>query len=399
MAWRLPAVRTRSFDLLPGTIERLLVGGTERAALEPELLGPLGGARFDRVAFVYLDAFGWTLAQRHDDHPLLRRAATDGVVVELTSQFPSTTTAHTTTIHGGDPVGVHGLYEWFVYDPLVDRLIAPLLFSYAGDAERGTLTLDPADVFPAGAFYSGLAANGVRSTVVQVEAFVASPATRSQTAGSTALVGYQGARDGVEKLAAALAEPGYGMLYLPDLDTLMHDAGPDDAAVAEATEAMLDVLHAGFQALPPGTLVLLTADHGMAAVSPETTVYVNVLWPELDAHLRHGADGKPLAPAGSCRDLFLHVLDGHADTVVEGLATRLEGRADVARTSTLVGDGVFGPVVSDRLRARLGDVVVLPYAGESVYWLEPGRFEQGFRGQHGGLTPAEMEIPLLAFAT
>jgi hypothetical protein len=32
-----------------------------------------------------------------------------------------------------------------------------------------------------------------------------------------------------------------------------------------------------------------------------------------------------------------------------------------------------------------------------VYWHEPGRFEQRLHGQHGGLSPQEMEIPLVAW--
>jgi hypothetical protein len=35
--------------------------------------------------------------------------------------------------------------------------------------------------------------------------------------------------------------------------------------------------------------------------------------------------------------------------------------------------------------------------GEAVYWHEPGRFVQHLRGQHGGLSPQEMEIPLVAW--
>jgi hypothetical protein len=42
-------------------------------------------------------------------------------------------------------------------------------------------------------------------------------------------------------------------------------------------------------------------------------------------------------------------------------------------------------------------VLVLPFHGESVFWFEAGRFEQKLTGQHGGLTPHEMEIPWLAF--
>ena len=66
--------------------------------------------------------------------------------------------------------------------------------------------------------------------------------------------------------------------------------------------------------LPEGTLVLITADHGMAAVDPERSLYVNELWPEIVDHLESGADGRPLAPAGSSRDLFLHTRSEAATT-------------------------------------------------------------------------------------
>ena len=63
---------------------------------------------------------------------------------------------------------------------------------------------------------------------------------------------------------------------------------------------------------------------------------------------------------------------------------------------SLEAEGVFadpGP----GLRARLANVVVLPHYGEAVYWHEPGRFVQQLRGQHGGLSAQEMEIPLVAW--
>ncbi len=42
---------------------------------------------------------------------------------------------------------------------------------------------------------------------------------------------------------------------------------------------------------------------------------------------------------------------------------------------------------------------MLPLHGQSVYWHEPGRFEQRFLGQHGGLSPDEMDIPLVVLET
>jgi hypothetical protein len=401
MPWCTPAYGQRSFDLLPGTIERLLTGTTGR----PALFGGLGDRTFDRVVLVYLDAFGWRFVERHADHPLLARARDEGLLLKLTSQFPSTTAAHATTIHSGLPLADHGVYEWFVYEPLVDRLIAPLLFSFAGDDERGTLPLAPTDVFPDQAFYADLAEAGVQSFVSQSADHAFTPPNQPMLRGARSY-GYSSPEDGLAALRDALADPGYGLLYLGELDGLMHDLGPDAPEVIAAMDAMLTLLDRSFfgsrfaaDAFPDDTLVLLTADHGMAPVDPATTLYVNELWPALADHLRQGADGKPLAPAGSCRDLFLHALPESVAEVVDRLAELLDGRAEVRPVADLLDQGLFGANPSERLCGRLANVAVLPFLGESVYWREPGRFEQTLLGQHGGLTAEEMEIPLLGLVT
>ena len=72
-------------------------------------------------------------------------------------------------------------------------------------------------------------------------------------------------------------------------------------------------------------------------------------------------------------------------------------RANEIGTDALLEDGIFGDA-SERLRARLGNLVVLPHAHEMVWWKADGRFELRKSGHHGGLTPDEAEIPLLAYA-
>ena len=79
------------------------------------------------------------------------------------------------------------------------------------------------------------------------------------------------------------------------------------------------------------------------------------------------------------------------------LASRLEGVAEVRKVAEMAEQGYFGPVVSSVFRGHAGDLVILPYRGESVWWFEQDNFEQKFRGHHGGLTPQEMEIPLITW--
>jgi len=124
---------------------------------------------------------------------------------------------------------------------------------------------------------------------------------------------------------------------------------------------------------------------------------VNVIWPELAQHLAVGADGKPLAPAGSCRDLFLHVLPESLDEVETRLGELLAGVAEVRTVEALLAEGLFGSNITEALTSRLANLVVLPAPGEAAYWLEEGVFEQRFLGQHGGLSTNETEIPLVSW--
>ena len=390
--WRPPEPGRRCFDQLPATLERLLTGASDGPALDEPLLRE----RFERVVLVYSDAFGWTFLERHVDHPIVGRARADGLLTQLTAQFPSTTTAQVTTIHSGLPVAQHGLYEWHVYEPTLDRLITPLLFSFAGDGMRGSLLgqIDPDALFPTESIYARLAEAGMASSVVLPEAIAGSAPNLALLRG-TQVVPFSTTEGALAAASTALGDgAGYAHVYLDELDSLMHAVGPDDPLAEAGARLVLDALAGA--TFPAGTLVLVTADHGMSPVDPVRSVYVNELWPELAAHLEVGADGKPLAPAGSCRDLFLHAHPEKIETVCAGLGERLDGVADVVPVDELVAEGIFAEP-SRRLRERLANVVVLPRRGEAVYWHEPGRFVQQLHGQHGGLSPPEMEVPLLAW--
>ena len=391
-----PLAEGYTFAALPAAIERLLTGADDARGLPPAALGGLAGP-FDRVVLVLLDGFGWTFFVRHADHPLLRRMLTDGAVAKLTTQFPSATTAHITTLHTGAPVAEHGLYEWNVYDPALDAIVTPLLFSYAGDGVRDTLHrvgVEPAALYPSGpTLYHRLADRGVASLAFQPSSFAPSTYDGVLLDGAT-IHPFDQPADGVAAAVRALGthtDRAYAYVYIDTLDAIGHHQGPSSAAFGREAERCLGAVAAALDALPAGTLVLLAADHGQVDVDPARTLYVNQLWPDLARRLRHGTDGRLLAPAGAARDLFLHTAPSQRDVVVDTLRRVLGDRAEVRATDDLVAEGLFGPQVGPRLVDRLGDVCVLPGPGETAWWHEPRRFEMRFRGHHGGLTPQEAE--------
>src|SRR6185436_7423343 len=124
------------------------------AGIPDRITNAFASGNYDSVVLLLVDAFGWRFFERFQDAPFIKRIARQGKIEKLTSQFPSTTAAHLTTIHTGSNVGQSGVHEWIYYEPQLDAIIAPLLFSHAGGGKaRDTLKatgVQPASLYPRG---------------------------------------------------------------------------------------------------------------------------------------------------------------------------------------------------------------------------------------------------------
>ncbi len=399
-----PLYESYCFAHLPTAIYHALTGE-----------GPLGWPadvfgdlpqRYDVVVLFFVDAFGWRYFEKiADRYPLLQHFVRHGVVSKLTAQFPSTTTAHVTCVHTGLPPAQSGVYEWFQYHPGVDRIIAPLLFSFAGDKARDTLTragLKPTDVFPADTLYQRLSRAGVKSYLFHTRDIADGAPARALTE-SAELFSYKTLPEILVNLRHALDArkgPAYFLLYYSAIDSIGHEYGP----TSEHIEAELDQFCITVERLfldplrANGVLFIVTADHGMVEVNPKTTIYLNHALPRFREYIAANRNGDLLTPAGSPRDFFLHVRPERLDEAQAAVAECLNGRALVMKTAELISEGFFGPSPTARFLECVGNLVVLPFKGESVYYYEREKFENRFCGHHGGLTPEEMEIPLLMCA-
>lgn len=389
------------FSKIPATVCSLL--GVDQGKGLPS--GCVQPDSYDAVVFLFLDGFAWRYFERYKDHPFLRRFSDGGVVSKITAQFPSTTAAEVTTIHTGLEVGQTGIYEWFQYEPQVDRIIAPLLFSYAGDKVAESLSsceVPPAEFFPFETIYQKLQDHKISSHLVQPVQLATSPYSQRMGRGAHVLSyftlqqGIQGIKETLNKQSDQKA---YIMLYYPDIDAVGHRKGPGSKELEEEVLRTLDLLErelmSSLSLQGKKVALMLSADHGMVAVDPKNTWYVNKEYPGITSLCKKSSEGYLLAPAGSCRDLFLHIKEEAIEEVFETLTDRLQGRAEVWKTAKLITAGLFGSHVSSRFLHRVGDLVVLPYEGEAVWWQEKHRFEQHFYGAHGGLTRGELEIPFL----
>lgn len=349
------AAAPASFAEVPATVARTLRDGRRR------------------VALVFLDAFGWRFAERHARHPLLVKLARDGVLAPMASQFPSTTVAHVTTMHTGLPVEAHGLYEWQIYEPSVDRVIRPFV-------DQDLEGVDVRSLLPDGpTFHHRLATLGVPSRIWHP--FAPSLYDGAALRGA-APEQYGELADGLAAVTEALAEADrlYAYLYWDRIDATGHVYGPSSPEFDDAALRALDAVYAAFfgPAAPrlDDTTLILTADHGQIDVSPATILDVDQLVDGLAGRLT-------AAPAGSPRDLFLHVAPHDVDATIADLSRALGDRATVHASHDLF------PSAGPRLRARLAPICVLP-TGNHTAWLSTHHgHSQTFLGHHGGRTPEE----------
>ncbi len=374
------------FASIPGRVRQALLSG-----------------QYDAVVLCLADGFGWRFIERFQYEPFLQRLFALGKLEHLTAQFPSTTAAHVTTIHTGQPVGEHGILEWFYYEPRLDRLIAPLLFSYAGDKDRDTLRshIAPQRIFPSNPLYPAWRRQGI-----EVHVFGArdhTPSTYSKVVMHGAWLHpfktFSEALINIGLLLERASRPTYVHLYVGEMDGICHTYGPTAPQTEAEFQAFLLLMEHFFTRLIPArkrVLFLFTADHGAVEVDPKTTIYLNLdpRFQGLERFLRTNRRGIPLTPAGSPRDMFLYIQEGMVDEAQAFLAERLEERAAVVKVDALIAEGYFGPTLTATFRERAGDLVILPRAGEAVWWYLRDKFEQKYYGHHGGLTPQEMEIGL-----
>jgi hypothetical protein len=362
---------------------------------------------YDAVVLFLVDAFGWRFFERFQDAPFIKRIAKHGSIEKLTSQFPSTTAAHVTTIHTGWPVGQSGVYEWYYYEPQLDAIIAPLLFSFAGSRNRDDLNstgIHAPLLYPRGYFYPELKKMGVKPYVFGIRDYTPSTYSNVVMAGAEQN-SFKTLSEAFVNLGLLLEQqtnPTYVHLYFDKIDTLCHEYGPNALQTEAEIETFLLMMEYYFERIFKGKkriLFLMTADHGASEVDPKTTTFLNneARFMGFENFIKTNRKGKLLVPAGSARDMFLYIHDDRLDEAQSFLAKRLEGKADVVKTESLIADRYFGDEVSPRFRERVGNLVILSYRYESVWWYEKDKFEQKFYGHHGGLTPQEMETVLYSY--
>ncbi|MEJ1193681.1 alkaline phosphatase family protein [Pseudarthrobacter sp. CCNWLW207] len=341
-----------------------------------------------RVCVVLADGLGRNLLKQKSAHtPFLRSVMQNGqgsVPVWLDSTFPSTTAAALASFGTGLAPGQHGMVGYDVLDADQDKVVNML-----GNWDAG---VDPLTWQPFPTVFEQAAAF-VDVTTVSLPQFGNSPMTQAALRGGRFISGTTShARTGSAAEAMAAAAPALMYFYVNDLDKAGHRYG----CQSEQWEHQLEELDATVKrlnaSLPAGTTVLLTADHGMLDVPPQQRIDY-AADPALIAGVRH--------TAGEPRMVHLYLeddVDGAGrDRLLDAWRNRFGDRIWAFTREEAVAGGLFG-ALRPAVGPRIGDVMIAARDALALYdkrRVRPAAME--VVGQHGSLTKAEREVPLLCF--
>lgn len=334
-----------------------------------------------RICVVLVDGLGMALLKQRGGHaPFLRSAM--GNARTLSAAFPSTTATSLASLGTGVPPGEHGMVGYDVLDPAQDKVVNQL---GSWDAQ-----VDPNSWQPCPTVFERLASE-VPVATVSLSKFADSAMTRAALRGGR-FIAAESAHAKTTAAAETMAANRSMLMYVyfNELDRAGHRYGSASAQWGESLEEVDAAMKRLHRQLPAGTLLLLTADHGMVDVAPAHR-YDYAADPALVAGVRH--------TAGEPRMVHLYLEpDSSARTVEQliGSWRAAHGKhAWVLRRDEAIAAGYFG-AVSERVAARIGDVLIA--AREPVAFFDTRRVRPAALdviGQHGSLTRAERDIPLV----
>lgn len=356
------------------TLAQLLPAAAARCGV-PGLSDVLGLPDASSYVVMLVDGLGASLLDQHA-HAAPFLASLRRGRAPLTACVPSTTATSITSLGTGLEPGRHGVVGYTSRIPGTMTLLNALTW----DGRT-----DPVQWQPYPSVFAQVQAAGGHATVVSRGSFVGSGLTQVSQRGAT-YVAAESAWERVDCTAEVAELPGsLTYTYVSTLDHTGHERGCTSPEWLQALREIDAEAEALRDALPDGTGLVVTGDHGMVDVPEDRRIDADAISALIDGVLLLG---------GEARFRHLWTAAGAADDVAAAWQAELGARAWVLTRDEAVQAGWFGSV-DDAVRPRMGDVMVAARDNWAVLASRLFPVETRMRGFHGSLTPTEMYVPLL----
>ena len=340
----------------------------------------------DHLVLTLIDGFGMVMVESLPEDAFMRRHLKE----EMRTVFPSTTAVALTTLTTAQWPAAHGVTAWWTHLPDLGSAANTLQYtSRAGNRDLVERGIDPKRSFPVPSIWADMP----RDVALVIPEAIADSVYSAYFSGGRRAIGYDSVRAGVDAVIDRVSnatEKTFTYFYISQVDTMAHRMGWARPEVLRAMREMDSHMERLASSLGSGARLAVTADHGF-----------------MDAEPRNRHSFKPtrqiqpllrVAPSGDARVIYLHTLSWAKERVRRYLEPRFGERFVVVDTEDAIAIGLFGPDdIGEEVRERFGDIMVISM-GADVLEYNPGRGPGRMlllNGHHSGLSPEEMEIPLI----
>ena len=345
----------------------------ELAALGQQ--NPLGLAKVDSAIVVMVDGLGWANLRSAASHAPFLNAAK--VIRETSAGFPSTTVVSLMSFATGASSAEHGFFGYRIFDRTIDESINLLsgLDKYSVLDYLRSKTLAERSLLEVHA--------------VTLAEYENSGMTRASMHG--AVHHFAATVDARLQKAVELSKQSGRLIYvyIPELDQCAHRFGSQSESWKQLLSDLDKAILRLSNSVSESTGVLLTADHGIIDVDHSRHVYLDLI-DELENRL-DDVGGDPRVP-------FLYLKPTvDLPTIQVAVQDYCSTRAVVLTPRQVVDSGLWSPSILE-LRDLLPDLVVIALEEIALYhrgFAKPTSLKM--IGQHGSLSPIELEVPLLGF--
>ena len=313
----------------------------------------------------------------------------------LDTGAPTTTAASLSSLGTGLTPGEHGMVGYDVYSPELDRVVN-LLGRW--DPEVDPLGWQPHPTVLAGAAEAGAAVLTVSRPQFRDSALTRAALRGGQFAGADTIgARFSLAADWIAqhrprpgRISRGPVQPLLIYLYVDELDKTGHSQGAGSATWLSMLES-LDSAAGQFctqlrDRYGDQVSVLLSADHGMVNITQEHRIDISDEATLLD-QVRH-TGGEP-------RLVQLYTEPGAQQQVRSAWQQAFGEQVWALTKDEAIDAGWFG-TVGPRVRGRIGDVLIAARGEIAIFHTErTGPQSLKMVGQHGSLTTAERQVPLL----
>lgn len=340
----------------------------------PELDTILSERKPRNVVMMLFDAMGMSILNRHlSSSTFIRRH----LLKTVSSTFPPTTTAATTSINSGLTPYETGWLGWISYFKEVDENVVTFFSTKQSDEKVKACDYNLAYAHMP---YKTLGTQ-VMEASPEVDCFAISPFPVNPW---DMTVITKSVENSCSMILEETRKPGRHMIYAywQDPDHTMHEVGVDDPSITEIMKGINENLKRLSHAIGDDTLVMVTADHSQINskwfyLEDYPDVYELLLRPHSMEHRAASYWVKP-----GMQDLFKERFNSHFSEHFN-LMTHKE-----FLDSGLLGNGSPHP----RTDGFVGDFVAV---ATDEYCLSERHGDNDLVGIHAGLTKEEMEVPLI----